>query len=354
MAKKIIIKGSNALKTAFVEIIETLGYTPAGSGTRAAITKDSGYSMEIMTEDHKGKYYATGAQTFTTTYRVYNLPTDWDLAMKATKAAFKEPKVKIPLAPKVGYTIQMSNLKVGDKVIVTKTGTTYTAYEAMFKAMGFKNLQRNCYSTISNHEQRIATVFHIMPHLVHKTEKYPLVAIRFSGGEELLIGEEGVAKFAGFKVGDKMMVETTDPYLSTVPKESRNKAATYTGHSSVRGWHNVKFSDDSTNSFTQLRYATPAEIDAARPPAKEFTIGNAETSKMVSVSSTRIVYVQGGGSLDFAHIKEVRDEMRSFKTHLAGRYWAMDIPFVNIGCTKMISYEQLDAIVKYAQSVGHK
>ena len=75
---------------------------------------------------------------------------------------------------------------------------------------------------------------------------------------------------------------------------------------------------------------------------------------MVSVSSKGIVYVQGGGSLDFAHIKEVRDEMRSFKTHLAGRYWAMDIPFVNIGCTKMISYEQLDAIVKYAQSVGHK
>lgn len=77
------------------------------------------------------------------------------------------------------------NFNIGDRVMITNSGATYSTWSAMFKRLGFKNLENN-----SLPKKTEAIIFGIAP---HDTEsKITLLAIRDENGGESLIGSKGV------------------------------------------------------------------------------------------------------------------------------------------------------------------
>jgi hypothetical protein len=344
----------NAMRRAIPEVLVGMGYKPAGHGTNDAL-KNSDYDMHIHL--NVKVYMATKLSTAVS----YTLPSDMIKFMKhITPAAPKKLSVEKQreIRQRPGYQPapcakrDSPMFKVGDEVIVTETGHQYTTYETMFELMGFKNKECNDSYGQSFIKERIATIFDIH---YHTNPKIPAVVcgIRFDDGFEMLIGQEGLRKFDGFIIGDHVVVMPKDPNYGNVYDADKGKAVrvikgTYTV-SGTKKWVEVRFSNNASNSYNTLRYATEAEIEAMAKPMS-FTIGDTETSKSVQVSEKGI-YVSES-RLEFDHLKEVVTAMRFFKPELHSRYWAMSIPTITIGCTKNVTYKQLKAILDYAVKIG--
>jgi hypothetical protein len=347
------------MRKAIPEVLVGMGYKPFGGGTNDAIV-GSGYDY-VMHIDLNAKIYKASTSTVVS----YTLPGDMIKFMKhITPATPKKLSVEKQreIRQKPGYQPapcakhQSPMFKVGDEVIITNTGSQYTTYETMFELMGFKNKKHNDSRGQSFIKERVATIFDIH---YHTDPKNPAVVcgIRFDDGFELLIGQEGLRKFTGFTIADHVVVMPQDPNYHNVFRDDKGKAVqvikgTYTpSYTPNKKWVEVRFSNDASNSYNNVRYATEAEIAAMPKPKASFSIGDTETSKTVEVSQKGI-YLSGIDRLEFDHLKEVVTAMRSFKPELHSRYWAMSIPTINIGCTKNVTYKQLKAILDHAVKIG--
>lgn len=87
----------------------------------------------------------------------------------------------------------MKNFKVGDKVIITDSGESYTTYSDMFEKMGFSDTKRN--GGWENGEEGI--VFAVEQ---HPTYANIILALRHLDGRECLIGEKGVRLIDGSSI----------------------------------------------------------------------------------------------------------------------------------------------------------
>jgi hypothetical protein len=345
----------NAMRRAIPEVLVGMGYKAAGGGTNDAL-KNSDYDMHI---DLNVKVYMATRSTVVS----YTLPGDMIKFMKhitpaTPKKVSVEKQREIRQTP--GYQPapcakrDSPMFKVGDEVVVTNTGNQYSSYTEMYKLMGFKNQKENSSYGQSFVKERIATIFDMHYH-INPTNPAVLCGIRFDDGFELLIDQAGLRKFDGFIIGDHVVVMPKDPNYGNVYDADKGKAVrvikgTYTAYGTKK-WVEVRFSNDASNSYNIVRYATEAEIEAMPKPKASFSIGDTETSKTVEVSQKGI-YVSGSHRLEFDHLKEVVTAMRSFKPELHSRYWAMSIPTISIGCTKNVTYKQLKAILDHAVKIG--
>ena len=86
-----------------------------------------------------------------------------------------------------------TSFKIGDKVKVTNTGSTYSTYSPMFEKMGFAD-------TTHNPGWKTNTVGYVFAVDVHLSFGTPVIAIRHEDGRECLIGVEGLEYIGTGKV----------------------------------------------------------------------------------------------------------------------------------------------------------
>ncbi len=348
---------SKVRREAAVEILESMGYSPIGGGTKASITLDDSH-IEIHTESKMYKAVTPGKQETD-----YTLPDDMYNFIESIKVKrVKTPSIESERTrrQKDGYTPgtiegkKPSLFAVGDSVRVASIGEVYSTYETVFRMMGFKNLTSNQSYSIPFVTERIAKVFDIVADPA-KASKEILCGIRFDDGEMLLISQDGLVKFTGFEVEDIVVVLKNDKnYDNVVDRGPVRVVSKSYGGDYGKMWTVVEFSDKSTNGYNLLRYATDEEGQELNGVFESVEIGDESTKKIVRISKKGIYVNTGAGwkSLNIAHLEEVVSEMIRFKSNLASKYWYMSIPAINIGCTSQVTVEQLREIIHKAKEKG--